>query len=297
MGADLRDLIASGAVVEKIAGGLGFTEGPLWHPSGRLFFSDIRLSKTCTWSASEGVTVYRDPTNRSNGLAFDAEGRLVFCEHGGRRLSRREADGRIVTVVDRYQGQRLNAPNDLTIAPDGSIYFTDISRNLPRGEAREIDFSGVYRLRPNGELQLLDREMEEPNGVAFSPGRETLYVADSSRQRQEVWAFDVAADGNVSRKRLFTAIPPAVEPSQARRPDGLKSDIEGNVYVAVVGGPGVWVFDRQGRQLGVIPVPEPAANVAFGDADGRTLYITATTSLYRLRLRHRGSHLYSTVNP
>lgn len=294
---NLRDLIAPGAAVEKVAGDFGFTEGPVWHPSGRLYFSDMRLSKTYTWNATEGATVYRDSTNQSNGLAFDSKGRLVFCEHGGRRVSRQEEDGRIVTVVDRYQGKRLNAPNDLTIASDGSIYFTDISRNLPKGEEREIDFSGVYRLQTTGELQLIDQEMDEPNGIAFSPERKTLYVADSSRQRQQVWAFDVATDGRTSRKRLFTAIPPASAPGQAKRPDGLKTDVNGNVYVGVVGGSGVWVFDRQGRHLGTIPIPEPTTNIAFGDADSRTLYITASTGVYRIRLKNGGSNLYSNNSP
>ncbi len=286
MGEALRKLIAPGATVEKIANGFVFTEGPVWHPSGKLFFSDMRGNKTYTWNPREGANLHPGPGNRANGMAFDPQGRLVFCEHGGRKLSRLEQDGRFVTVVDRYQDKRLNAPNDLVITPDGSIYFTDIRRNLPKGEAREIDFSGVYRLRPNGELQLIDKEMDTPNGIAFSPDRKTLYVADTLKQR--VWAFDVAADGSANHKRLFAETTPTWDGARAlSRPDGLKTDIEGNVYVAVVE-TGVWVFDRNGRHLGIIPLPEQTTNVAFGDADARTLYITAGTGLYRIRLENRG---------
>lgn len=286
LSADLRKLLAPGAAVEKVAGGFAFTEGPVWHPSGRLYFSDIRGNQTHTWSPAEGVVRHPGPGNRANGLAFDPQGRLVFCEHGGRRLSRLEQGGQFATVVDRYQNRRLNAPNDLAITPDGSIYFTDIRRNLPRGEQREIDFSGVYRLRPDGELQLIDREMDGPNGIAFSPDHRRLYVADTFQQ--QVWVFDVAADGSPLGKCLFAETKPISENPAARsHPDGLKIDVDGNVYVAVVE-TGVWVFDRNGRNLGVIPVPEPTTNVAFGDADGRTLYITASTGLYRIRLGKPG---------
>lgn len=286
LSADLRKLIAPGATVEKVAGGFIFTEGPVWRPSGQLFFSDIHGNKTYKWNLKEGATPYREPSNKANGLAFDPQGRLVFCEHSGRRLSRIEKDGRLVTVVDRYQGKRLSSPNDLAITPDGSIYFTDPPYNLPKGETREIDFSGVYRLRPNGEMQLIDKEMDCPNGLAFSPDRKTLYVADTTRQ--QLWAFDVAADGSASHKRLFAEMNPTGEPGLLNRPDGLKTDVKGNIYVAVVE-TGVWVFDKNGRHLGVIPVPEKPANVAFGDADFRTLYITAHTALYRIRLKNRGS--------
>ncbi len=287
MGADLRALLASGAEVEKVAGGFVLTEGPVWHRSGRLYFTDMRGNKTYTWSPKEGATLLPGPGNRANGLAFDPQGRLVYCEHGGRKVSRREPDGQIVTVVDRYQGKRLNAPNDLAISPDGSIYFTDIRHNLPKGAEREIEFSGVYRLRPDGDLQLIDETMDGPNGVAFSPNRQTLYVADT--RRQQVWAFAVAADGGASHKRLFAETKPTwnAEPGARSRPDGLKTDVEGNVYVAVVE-TGVWVFDRTGRHLGIIPVPEPTTNVAFGDADARTLYITAGTGLHRIRLANPG---------
>lgn len=286
MGEELRKLIAPGATVEKIANGFVFTEGPVWHPSGKLFFSDMRGNKTYTWNPKEGAALHPGPGNRANGMAVDPQGRLVFCEHGGRKLSRLEKDGRLVTVVDRYQDKRLNAPNDLAITPDGSIYFTDIRRNLPKGEVREIDFSGVYRLRPNDEPQLIDKEMDAPNGIAFSPDRKTLYVADTLEQR--VWAFDVAADGSANHKRLFAETTPTWDAASAlSRPDGLKTDIEGNVYVAVVE-TGVWVFDRNGRHLGIIPLPEQTTNVAFGDADARTLYITASTGLYRIRLENRG---------
>jgi len=287
MGTDLQNLIAPGATVEKVAGGFVFTEGPVWHPSGRLFFSDLRVpgGKTYTWNPQEGATAYREPTNRGNGLAFDPEGRLVICEHGARRLTRQEKDGRIATVVDRYQGKRLNSPNDLAVTPDGSIYFTDIRRNLPKGEACELDASGVYRLRPDGELQLIDDEMETPNGIAFSPDRKRLYVADTNKQ--QLWAFDVAADGRAIHKRLFAETKPAWAPGLPSRPDGLKTDVKGNLYVAVVE-TGVWVFDKNGRHLGVIPIPEKPANVAFGDADFRTLYITASTGVYRIRLKNRG---------
>lgn len=285
MSADLRKLIAPGATLEKIVDGFVETEGPLWHPSGQLFFSDLRGGKKIyRWNPREGATLYREPGHRPNGLALDPQGRLVFCGHGGRRLSRIENDGEIVTVVDRYQSKRLNSPNDLVITPDGSIYFTDIRYNLPKGETREIDFSAVYRLRPDGELELIDKEMDAPNGVAFSPDRKTLYVADT--RQQQLWAFDVAADGSASHKRLFAETTSPWAPSLPSRPDGLKTDVEGNVYVAVVE-MGVSVFDKNGRHLGVIPVPGETTNVAFGEADRRTLYITGT-GVYRIRMESRG---------
>ncbi len=274
---EMPNVIAPGAKVEKVAGDFGFIEGPVWRKEGYLLFTDIPRNRIMKWHPKDGVSVFREPSEQANGLAIDAKGRLLACEHKARRVSRTEADGKVTTLVDKFEGKRLNSPNDLAFGRDGSIYFTDPPYGLPQQkEGKEVDFNGVYRLTPKGELTALVKDFERPNGIAFAPDRKTLYVADAAKRH--VRAFDVKADGSLANDRVF---------AEVAGPDGMKVDVKGNVYATAQDG--VWVFDKQGKKLGVIATPEKPANCGFGDADSKTLYITARTGLYRIRLQVAGA--------
>lgn len=278
--AGLATVLAEGATVEKVAGDFGFTEGPVWHRDGYLLFTDIPRNRIMKWHPTEGVSIFREPSQQANGLIFDRQGRLVAAEHAARRVSRTGADGRIVALVERYDGKRLNSPNDLVEARDGAIYFTDPPYGLPQQkEGKELEVNGVYRLAADGTLTLLVKDFERPNGLAFSPDEKTLYIADTAKQH--VRAFDVQADGTLANDRVFGTMTPW--PGAQGGPDGMKVDGAGRVFVTGAGG--VWVFDAKGSVLGVIETPEVPANCAFGDADGKTLYVTARTGLYRVRVR------------
>jgi sugar lactone lactonase YvrE len=264
---------------EVVATGFQFTEGPLWHPDGYLLFSDIPTDTIHRWSASAGIQVFLTPSANSNGLTFDGQGRLVACEHGGRRVSRMGTEGAMEPAADLYQGKRLNSPNDVVVHSSGAIYFTDPPYGiLP--DLGEQGFNGVYRLNTNGSLDLLVSDFVRPNGLAFSPDESTLYVDDS--HRRQTWAFGLRPDGWLSNGRLF--VDQDVEPLGS--PDGMKVDVEGNLYIT--GGGGLWVVDPAGRHLGTIPFPELPANLAFGDDDLRSIYVTARTSIYRLRINVPG---------
>ncbi len=283
----MDDILAPGSKVEKVADGFQFTEGPLWLLSdagngGFLLFSDIPANTIFKWQPGMAAAeVWRSPSGNSNGLTLDAAGRLLACEHGARRVSRTKADGTLVTLADRYQGQRLNSPNDIVVRSDGSIYFTDPPYGLPRQkEGRELDFNGVYRLAPDGALTLLDDTLPRPNGLAFSPDESVLYVDDS--QEGIIRAYDVQPDGAVSNARLFAEL----RGSKPGVPDGMKIDVQGNIFCTGPGG--VWVFDPGGEKLGVIEVPQVPANLAWGDDDLETLYITAQSGLYRIRVKTGG---------
>lgn len=284
----LWEVVPEGAMWEKLATGFVFTEGPLWNPrDGSVLFSDIPADTIYRWHPTEGVFVFRRPSGKANGHAWDQEGRLLTCEHARRRLSRTEPDGTITALAERYQGKRLNSPNDVTVRSDGTIYFTDPPYGLaaPFGEpgSQELPFQGVYLLRPgDAEPTLLLDDGERPNGLAFSPDESRLYLADTPRH--EIRVFDVQADGTLARGCLFAS----TDPSEGEgRPDGVKVDAMGRVYVAGPGG--IWVFDPDGMALGVLKTPERAANLNWGDPDGRALYVTATSSLYRVRLNVAGA--------
>ena len=268
---------------EQLVSGFQFTEGPVWLPDGTLLFSDIPANRIYRWTPGAAqAEVYREPSGHSNGLTLDREGRLIACEHD-RRVSRTEASGSTTTLADRYQGKRLNSPNDIVVKSDGSIYFTDPPYGLPRQEeGKELDYNGVFRLAPDGTLTLLDDSFERPNGLAFSPDERTLYVDDS--YGGHIRAFDVLPDGTLANGRVFAEL---VDPDKAGVPDGMKVDVEGNVFCTGPGG--IWVFDPSGRLLGRIVPPEQPANLAWGDADLKTLYITARTGLYRLRTKTGGN--------
>lgn len=272
----LRRLIASGDP-EKIAGGFIFTEGPVWHPEGYLLFSDIEGARIYRYdpnAQAEKVSVWRENSGNANGNTLDRQGRLVTCEHGNRRVSRTEQDGTVVALAASYQGKRLNSPNDVVVKSDGTIYFSDPPYGI-QPEQREQPCNGLYRITPAGQLELLVDDFERPNGLAFSPDEQILYVDDSPRRH--VRAFDVQPNGSLSNSRIFADM----DHPQPGSPDGMKLDVEGNLYVA--GATGVWVFTAEGEHLGVITTPERPANCAWGDADRQTLYVTARTSLFRIR--------------
>ena len=278
----MDSIIDSDAQIEQVASGFQFVEGPVWHPDGYLLFSDIPANIIYKWTpgASE-AEVYRQPSNHSNGLTLDGENRLVAAEHD-RRVSRAEADGAVVPIAERYQGKRLNSPNDIVVKSDGSIYFTDPPYGLPKQtEGQELPCNGVFRWAPDGTLTLLDDSFVRPNGLAFSPDEKTLYVDDSAEMH--IRAFDVLPDGTLANGRVFADLS---DPGQDGVPDGMKVDVRGNVFCTGPGG--IWVVSPEGETLGRIEVPEVPANLAWGDADGQTLYITARTGLYRLRTQTGG---------
>lgn len=262
----------------KIASGFRFTEGPVWDRArGCLYFSDIPANTIHQWRPDGGVSVFKYPSGKSNGLTLDHAGRLLICEHAGRRVSRIEQDGSTSGLASHYRGSRLNSPNDIVVKSDGFIYFTDPPYGLNPvfgiDEPPELDFTGVYRANPtSGEIVVVADDFT-PNGLAFSPDERRLYVADT--EANLVLSYEVDSAGNLSGKRLFARI--AGNPA----PDGLKVDVKGNVFVS--GGGGVWVHDPDGARLGLIPVPELPSNLAWGDTGWSTLYITARTSVYRVQ--------------
>jgi sugar lactone lactonase YvrE len=273
--------------VEKILGGFQFTEGPLWV-KGKLLFSDIPASTIYIWTpGTTRAEVYRRPSGRSNGLTLDRKGRLIACEHD-RRLTRTEQDGTVKVLADSYGGKRLNSPNDVVVASDGAIYFTDPPYGLnDKQEGKELPYQGVYRLGTRGKLTLLDDTFERPNGLAFSPDESRLYIDDTARRHIRV--FDMRKDGSIRNGRVFAELKGA----KPGNPDGMKIDVHGNVYCT--GSGGVWVINPNGELIGVIETPEVPTNVAWGDTDYKTLYITAQTSVYRVRTTTGGAPLSNSV--
>ncbi len=280
----IRGIVPKGAVVEHLASGLGFTEGPVWHNDG-LLFSDIPRNRITRWRRlPEGpeLTTFRTPSGNSNGLTLDRSGRLIACEHSARRVTRTETDGTITALAERYQGKRLNSPNDVVVRSDGSIYFTDPPYGLAGLTAwKELPFNGVYRLAPDGELELLVDDFDRPNGLAFSPDEQVLYVNDT--ERGHIRAFDVAAEGQIGNGRILIDMADEGE----GRPDGMKVDVEGNIYCTGPGG--FWIIGPAGKCLARVLPPELPANLAWGDPDRKSLFLTARTGLYRIRLEIAGT--------
>ncbi len=288
-------LIPADARIEKLADGFNFAEGPVWIRSeSRLLFSDVRGNEIYQWTEAEGARTFIDPVFEgdrtglgsvsSNGLTLDSEGRLIICEHGNRRISRLEADGTRSVVVEQFEGRQLNSPNDAVYGSDGSLYFTDPPYGLEGQEdspLRELDFNGIYRLHPDGELELLVRDQSRPNGIALSPDEQTLYVANSDGANKVWMAYDLDDEG-ASNGRVFYDVNDQTAPGAA---DGMKVDLAGNLFATGPGG--VWIIAPDGTHLGTISTGEITANVAWGD-DGRTLYMTASTGLYRIRLSTEG---------
>jgi gluconolactonase len=289
-------LVAKDATPEKVAEGFTWVEGPAWSRDGHyLLFSDIPGNAIYKWQEKTGVEPFLKPsgytgsapfTGRepgSNGLAFDPQGRLVICQHGDRRLVRIENDGSQKVLADRYQGKRLNSPNDLVFKKNGDLYFTDPPFGLPKtfdDPDKELDFNGVYRLRPDGQLTLLTREIRVPNGIALSADEKILYISNSD-PNQAVWlAYDVLDDGTIANQRVFFD---ATSWSKGP-PDGMKVDREGNIFATGAGG--IHVFSPAGEHLGSLEHSAFVSNCTFGN-NGADLYITASTAVYRLRLTAR----------
>lgn len=298
----LRELIADDAKIEVLAKGFTWTEGPVWVPDdsgGHLLFSDIPRNSVFQWKEGEGVSLFLTPSGYtgntyyglepgSNGLLLDSQGRLVSFEHGDRRVSVLTKNGGKRTLVDNYQGKRLNSPNDGVFMSNGDLYFTDPPYGLPEREhdpRRELDVFGVYRLAKDGTLTLLTTEMTRPNGIGLSPDEKTLYVAQSD-PKAAVWkAFPVKADGTLGESRLFFDATSSVG-TLPGLPDGMAVDVEGNVFATGPGG--VYVFTSKGKLLGRISTGERTANCTFGGVDGSVLYMTADMYLCRIQTKTRG---------
>ena len=265
---------------ERLATGFVFTEGPLWHPDGYFFFVDVRASMLYRVTPGRPPEVLREKTGGGNGTTFDLQGRLVLCEGDNRRVTRTAADGAIEILVDRFEGKRLNRPNDVVCRSDGSLYFTDPGLRVPLAE-RELPYAGVYRIAPDGTITLI-ADCEYPNGLAFSPDERVLYVANT-RWTAYIHAIELDGGGSLVRRRIFADMS---SDETDGVPDGMKVDVEGRVYCTGPGG--TWVFAPDGARLGIIRTPEVPANLAFGGPDLRTLFFTARTSVYTLRVKTPG---------
>jgi gluconolactonase len=289
----LGDVVGADARVEQVAGGFAFTEGPLWSPEGALLFSSPNTNVIYRWDPRGEVTVFRSKSGYtgvdigryhqpgSNGLTFDPEGRLVMCQHGNRRVLRVEPHGNTTVMADRYDGARLNSPNDLVYRSDGTLFFTDPPFGLPGvfdDPAKELAFSGVFAVR-DGEVLLIADELAGPNGLAFSPDERYLYVGNWDPQSKTILRYALDEDCAVREATVFADL--TDEPGEDAL-DGIKVDEAGNLYACGPGG--VWIIAPTGERLGLLRLPEDPHNLAWGEDDRRTLYITALTGVYRVRL-------------
>lgn len=296
------EIIPKDAQIEVLAGGFDWTEGPVWVKDGQyLLFSDIPKNIIWKWSEKEGLQEYLKPSGYtgkakftgtepgSNGLALDSKGNLILCQHGDRRVSRYLGKKKFEPLAEKYDGKRLNSPNDLVFHSNGDLYFTDPPYGLPgnvNDPTKELDFQGVYRLKPNGELTLLTKEMTRPNGIGLSPDEKTLYVANSD-PNLAIWkAFSVKPDGTLGEGKLIHDATADVKAHPNKGlPDGLKVDQKGNIFATAVNG--VYVFSPQGKLIGKIVTNDKTANVGFGD-DGSTLYMTTNHQLTRVKTKTKG---------
>lgn len=307
----LDAIVPASARIEKIGSGFEFTEGPIYMREGYLLFSDVPGNVIRKWTPEGGAVDFRRPSGYdgtdapkgafigSNGLTCDKEGRLVICEHGNGRVTRLEKDGKLTVLAAKYQGKRLNSPNDAVYKSDGSLYFTDPPYGFPKQDQdpkKELEFNGVYRLNPDGKLILLTKEMTRPNGLGFSPDEKYLYVANSDEARKVWMKFEVKPDGTLREGKVLADVTSNKEDGL---PDGMKLDVNGNLYGTGPGG--VWIFSPEGKHLGTIKPPETPANIHWGkfaktnaeaamtrDEKATTLYITARTGLYRIQLSVAG---------
>ncbi len=293
----LDRIVPAEPAVEKVADGFLFTEGPVWHPDGYLLFSDPNANTIYRWAPDGQVSVFRTKSGYtgvdvgeygqpgSNGLTLDADGRLTVNEHGNRRVVRFERTGRLDVLADRYEGKRLNSPNDLVYRSDGTLFFTDPPFGLPKfgdDPRKELAFSGVYCVR-DGALRLVTRDLQGPNGIAFSPDERFLYVGNWDLKRIVVMRYEVGADCAATSGRVFADF---TREGGEDAIDGVKTDQQGNVYIS--GPKGLRIFSPGGTELGTLVLPEHPHNFAWGDADGRTLYLTARSGIYRVRLNVAG---------
>ncbi|TCR00437.1 SMP-30/gluconolactonase/LRE family protein [Neorhizobium sp. JUb45] len=289
-----RHLIVGTSDLEELYSDCRWAEGPVWFADlGCLIFSDIPNQRMLRWTEGSGVSTYRSPSNFANGNTRDRQGRLVTCEHGGRRVTRTEIDGSITVLADSYQGKRLNSPNDVVVKSDGSVWFTDPTYGIKsdyegyRAEPEQAT-RNVYRLDPaNGRLDAVITDFGQPNGLAFSPDEKTLYVADSSSSHdtsapRHIRALDMAEDGHVSNSRVFCELDNGL-------PDGFRLDVHGNLWTSA--GDGVHCFGPNGKLLGKILIPQTVANITFGGPRKNRLFITATRSLYAVYTATNGSSI------
>jgi gluconolactonase len=273
-------LFSHDAKLETVATGFGFTEGPVWDPAGFVYVSDEEINKIYRVypdGHKEELTSLGDP----DGNTYDRNQKLLDCASVLRAIIRIEPDGKYQVLADHFEGKRFNSPNDVVMGPDGAIYFTDPTLDLPQGEKQEIPFQGVYRLDAKGEVRLLTKDLTQPNGLAFSPDGKKFYVDDSAQRNIRV--YDFQPDGSLANGRIFAS---EAGPQKGGVPDGMKVDRNGNLFVT--GPEGIWVWSPDGSHLGTIVMPEQPANLAWGDPDYGTLYITATKSVYKLRTNTKG---------
>ena len=281
------NLFEHDAKLTTVGSGFGFTEGPVWDPVGFLYVSDEEANKIFRLHTADGQKEELVSLGDPDGNTYDREHHLIDCASVLRAIIQLDGAGHYTVLADRYEGKKFNSPNDVIIGPDGAIYFTDPTLDLPKGEKQEIPFQGVYRLGPEGHVQLLTKELSQPNGLAFSPDGKKFYVDDSEQRNIRVYDFE--ADGGLKNGRIFGEEPGGKSDGV---PDGIKVDREGNLYVTGPGG--LWIWDSQGRHLGTINLPEQPANLAWGGADYGELYITARTSVYRVKTKTRGYVPYLT---
>jgi gluconolactonase len=274
-------LIPGDAKLETVATGFGFTEGPVWDRAGFLYVSDEEINKIFRVYLSDGRKEELISLGDPDGNTYDRKGRLIDCASVLRAIIAISKDGKYEVLADKFEGKKFNSPNDVIVGPDGALYFTDPTLDLPKGQKQEIPFKGVYRLDKNGEVTLLTKDLNQPNGLAFSPDGKKFYVDDDDQKNIHV--YDVAADGKLTNGRIFGEEPGGKNDGV---PDGIKVDRDGNLFVT--GPKGIWVWSPDGTHLGTIVMPEQPANLTWGGADLRTLYITATTSVYRLQTKTHG---------
>jgi gluconolactonase len=284
------EVVGGDVALERLATGFDFTEGPIWHPREKhLTFSDMPGDHMRRWTEASGITTFRRPCNRANGNTYDRGGRMLSCEHATSRVTRTEPDGSITVLATHYDGRELNSPNDIVVKSDGRIYFTDptYGRMPYYGVERpqQLDFQGVYRVDPDGaNLTLLADDFSQPNGLCFSLDEKRLFVNDT--ERGHIRVFDVGADGGLTGGSVWAE----VKGEGAGGPDGMKIDSRGNLYCCGPGG--LHVFSPEAQSLGVIRVPEVVANFTWGDEDMKSLFLTASGSLYRVRTRTPGIPLF-----
>jgi gluconolactonase len=274
-----QSILDPNAKLETIAVGIQQPEGPVWKDGVGLLFSDIQAAKIYKWESGNSSSVFMEHSDSTNGLAYDLQGRLIAGQMGKRRIVRFEEDGTQTDLASKYQGKRFNSPNDLVVKSDGSIFFTDPDFNIPGGPTKkELSFQGIYRISLTGNIQLLDGTFDKPNGICFSPDEKKLYVNESPKG--EIYVWDVVDDSTIANKKLFAKL------SSGGYADGMKTDPEGNVYCT--GPKGVWVYSPDGKYIGLISLPNnySASNIAWGEADRKTMFITCggqNKPVYKIR--------------
>ena len=279
--AGLSSLVPHDARLERLAGGFQFTEGPLWLPDGSLLFQDVKAERTYRIGPDGSVGILRDKTGAANGQTFAPDGSIIFCEQNGRRISRMNPDGTgVTTVVETFEGKRLNSPNDIAARSDGTVFFSDPPYGAPPD--RPLDFQAVFALDRSGTLHKVADDFEKPNGLAFSPDERTLYVNDTARY--QVRAFDIDPTGFVPKGPGRVVATP--DPTEKGGPDGMKVDQAGRLFVAVA--QGVWVYEPDGTLLGILATPKRPANLAWCGPEADLLVMTMVDEVYRVRLKTQG---------